>query len=267
MRAALQVPAFREGAIRPADYERTLEAIAEQEPPDGWRIERSVWVTPDVNPRGDDPTWSIPRSMPAYSVREAPSGKLSARNAAHDDALERGADAIVTWDSDTVPTHPDVFASLLEALEDPDVAAVNSITRSDGTLYGVFWDAIGHTVETFVPFMHGQCHGMTAAAWRQAGPFSTDLDQTDIHSVWFEEEFRFYRRLEAVGRVEQPADVVVQSDTRRVKCRVERAWHELDGRPMSQWCGERGEKSFAGRPQTRLHGCCGSSARSRSRRR
>lgn len=244
LRAALQVPSFREGVLRPDDYERTLEAIAEQKSPDGWRIEASVWVTPDVTPRVDDPTWAIPRSMSAWDVREAPPGKLSTLNAAHDRALEDGVDAIVTWDADTVPAHPGVLETILEQFHEPDVAAVNSITRSEGTVLGVWWDVISHAVEVAVPYLHGQCHAMATDAWRQAGPFDTSIDQTDISAVWFEEEYSMYRRLARAGRIAQPADAVVLCDTRRLECRIERAWAQLDGRPMTAWCSERGDKSF-----------------------
>lgn len=251
MHAVLQVPAFREGIIRPGAYAATLEAIAAQPAPSDWTLDREVWVTLD---EPDDPTWEIPASMPEFDVLEGPAGKLSTRNAAHDNAVARGADAFVVWDADTTPRTNEVLGSILNSLAEPRVAAVNSRTRAEATFLGRGWDLISGLFETFVPFLHGQCHGMTAEAWEHAGPFDESIDQMDIHTVWMEEEYGFYRRLEEVGEIAHPVDVVVESDTRRLDCRIDRAWNLLDGRPLDQWCGERGEKSFAPSHPTRSYG-------------
>lgn len=276
MHAVVQVPAFGEGSIRPTDYERTLRAIVDQPAPSGWTVEFEAWITPDTSSVEDDPTWTIAQSIPGLDVFEAPSGKLSTRNAAHEDALARGVDAIVVWDSDVRPRSPDVLSALLEPLEQPDVLAVNSVERHPPTVAGFAMDFIFKPIVRGPRYMHGQCHSMTAGAWEQFGPFDESIDQTDIREMWTEEQNRMYDVLDELGTIAQPADAVVVHQNRRMWCKMGKAWRTIDGRQLEPWCQNRGEKSFDPTGRTRAHeptgrrrsqggSCCGGSPRNDAR--
>lgn len=234
-RAVVQVPAFQEGP----EMLGPLRAIREQEAPSGWRVSFQVWVTLSPPDRELCDTWQAAVESGGYDVYEAPPGKLSARNEAHDAAVADGYDAIVSWDADAKPLTENALASMLKALEEPGVVCANSRPRSgpSGGLFGSVVDAAARVEDTFAPHINGQAHAFTAEAWRQAGPFDTDLDQTEIVDVRAEEEFSFRRRLSAVGRVVTPPDAVVENDMRRNWCKV-----PLLG--QSGYCDTRGEETF-----------------------
>jgi hypothetical protein len=61
---------------------------------------------------------------------------------------------------------------------------------------------------------------MTAEAWWAAGPFKTDMDESDIGAVRREEEFAFRDRVSNVGRVVDVDAAEVFNDPRRNVCRL-----------------------------------------------
>lgn len=241
--AVLQVPAHREPALS-----GTLDALADQRAPAGWTLGYECWVTPaaGVADRRDCGTWRQAADHPIFEAFEAPRGKLSARNAAHDAALDDGADAVVTWDADTTPQNSRSLAALVEPLADDDVVATNSRPYAPPSPLSLVTNAVAVVRRTLTPHLHGQASGISAEGWRAAGPFDTDLDQTDIGDVWAEEEVGFYWRLQSVGRVARPPAAVVWSSNRRAHCKIERAM-TMGVRPVtSGWCRRRGVESFAG---------------------
>lgn len=234
-RAAVQVPAFQEGA----EMLKTLRSIREQNVPPGWEVSFQVWVTLSPPDRELCDTWQAAVEAGGYDVYEAPPGKLSARNEAHDSAVDDGYGAIVSWDADAKPLTENALASMLKALEEPGVVCANSRPRSGptGGLFGSVVDAAARVEDTFAPHINGQAHAFTAEAWEGAGPFDTDLDQTEIVDVRAEEEFSFRRRLSTLGRVVSPPEAVVENDMRRVWCKV-----PVLG--QSGYCDARGEETF-----------------------
>lgn len=236
-RGVVQVPAFEEGA----SMLETLRQIRAQEVPDGWEVAFQVWVTLSPPDRELCDTWQAVVEAGGWDVYEAPRGKLSARNAAHDAAVEDGFDAIVSWDADAKPLRETTLAAFLVPLEQDAVVAVNSrpVSRNDG-VFGAVVDVVAGAEDVFLPHMNGQAHSFTAEAWREAGPFDTDLDQTNIREVRPEEEFGFRYRVSRVGSIEKPASAVVENDMRRNWCKV-----PLLG--QSGYCDTRGERTFEGR--------------------
>lgn len=232
--AVVQVPAFEEGP----SMLRTLREIGDQDVPDGWRVAFQVWVTLSPPDRELCDTWQAAVEAEGFTPFEAPPGKLSARNEAHDAAVEDGFDVIVSWDADAKPLRDDALASLLETVSQDGVVCANSrpVSRGDG-LFGAVVDVAAGAEDGLLPHVNGQAHAITAAAWEKAGPFDTDLDQTVISDVRAEEEFSFYRRLSALGRVTTAPGAAVENDMRRNWCKV-----PIMG--QSGYCETRGEKTF-----------------------
>lgn len=216
--AVVQIPAYEEGRTV---YETATE-IANQTVPDGWDVDYEAWVTLSPPNRELCDTWQNAMAAENVGVIEAPQGKLSARNEAHDSAVERGYDVFFSWDADAPPLRDGVLASMLRAFEqDPRPACVNSKPKSspDG-LVGQAIDAFAAAEDVATPHIHGQCHALTAEAWDIAGPFDESLDQTSMQEVRSEEEFGFWRALRSVGPVVQPHDAVVYNDPRRTYCKL-----------------------------------------------
>lgn len=236
MHAVVQVPAYREGD----QFPEVLAAIREQDV-DGHDVDVEAWVT--LSPpgtRADCTTWQDAASVDGVTVHEAPEGKLSARNAAHEHAIEAGADAIVSWDADAYPRDDRVLASLLEPLEGDDVVVANSTPLAapfEGNLLATLVDVAGAAEDRVRPHVHGQCHAMTAAAWEQLGPFDESIDQTNVSEVRAEEEFGFYHEAERAGAVVEPDGAVISNDTRRHRCRIQSAAHLGGGR--GSFCASR----------------------------
>jgi hypothetical protein len=213
----IQVPAFEEADVL-AD---TLQEINDQPVPDGVSVTKQVWVTRSEDRRGVCTTWQAGTTVAGWDVLEAPRGKLSARNRAHNHALDNGADLICAWDADAPPRAERTLAALVGVVSQPGVALANSnpVAR-DGSLLGVGSEVASKLEDSVAPHVHGQCHVMTAEAWRQAGPFDTDLDQTSIGEVRAEEEFAFRRRVAEVGEVVDVSEARVFNDPRRNACRL-----------------------------------------------
>lgn len=235
MRAIVQVPAFEEG-------ERmfpVLDSIAAQSVPSEWRVDLEVWVTLSPPDRSLCDTWQTAVSASGFDVYEAPTGKLSARNAAHSSAVDRGADVIVTWDADSTPRDDAVLGALLKKHESGCVA-VNGQPRVfpfEPTPLGALFDLGGTFEDNVKPHMHGQLSSFTADAWSAVGPFDDSIDQTDVDEVRSVEEFGFYRSLSQIGRVCEAFGAVVYNDTRRWKCR-------LGGGVDASYCDRRGLTTF-----------------------
>lgn len=247
MRVAIQVPAFREGeAMRP-----TLDEIRAQPVPEYVsELSLEVWVTPTTERPDADETWQVAESA-GFDVYEAPPGKLSARNAAHDSAADRGFDVIATWDADAPPRSDETLTALLDPFEYDDADAVRGNPVSDwhlfGTLENIFRVGVARQVYDHI---HGQLSAFTAAAWDCAGPFDESLDQTELVEVWDEEEVDFARRLRECGRFVHARGAKVYNDSRRTRCRFEKAF-AFTGRPVSEWCDQRGCETFQPRRDDR----------------
>jgi len=218
MQAVVQVPAYNEADRLP----NTAREILSQESPDGYSVDLQAWVTYSANENGCCDTMAAAESVPGMDVFEAPVGKLSARNAAHSHAANRGYDVIVSWDADAPPEHDGVLSALLTPFDDPDVVATNSIPTAlsrHRTLLGMGIDLFGAFEEVAFPHINGQAHAFTADAWEAVGPFDDTIDQTEMVKVRGEEEFGFGRKLRQYGKVVQPPDAKVYDDPRRIHCR------------------------------------------------
>lgn len=204
----VQVPAYDEPELT-----RTLRQIRDQPTPEWAAVEYEAWVTPS-----DGATVRQAEMAEGWMVHEAPPGKLSARNAAHDHAVTSGADAVVCWDADAPPLGDDTLRTLVAPLRE-GAAATNSVPTSPRTLVGTLTNLAATAEELLVPHINGQAHAFTAEAWEQTGPFSESVDQTSVYDTRAEEEFRFRRRLARAGPVvDTPARVL--NDTRRTECRL-----------------------------------------------
>lgn len=239
MHAAVQLFAYDE-ADRLGD---TLDMVAAQSTPDDIRVDYEAWVTPTTTHAEDDPTYQIAADHPAFTAREAPDGKISSRNVAHDDAVARGIDAIAVWDADVTPEDTGTLATLLEPLRDGSVSATNSSPKYYGTPFAPAQTLLWRVRCAITPYMHGQASAFSTDAWQHVGPFDDDVEQTSLMQVWFEEERGFYKKLSDVGRVVSPGAVVYEED-RRVQCRIERTNHRFRGREMSDYCKRMGTETF-----------------------
>lgn len=235
MDVALQIPAFDEGQ----EMVPTLESITDQRVPEYvHRISYEAWVTPS-----DGQTLAAAESVDAFDVFEAGEGKLTARNEAHDSAVERGFDVIATWDADNPPRSDDTLENLLEPFRDPSVSAVNGNPVSQWHLWGTLENLARPVHRAVANHIHGQLSAFTADAWAHAGPFDTTIDQTELQTVWSEEEKDFAARLREHGEMVHATGATVVNDSRRTKCRFQRIGHRF-GRTPDSWCLERGEKTF-----------------------
>lgn len=205
---AVQVPGYRE-----PNLSDTLDDIVAQETPAWMSVSYECWVTP--SPSGE--TWEQARSHPTFRAFEAPQGKLSTRNAAHEDAFSRGADAVVTWDADAPPVHDHVLVGMVDPIERGAVASM-AVPKSPPTVTGIAVNASVSVLQSVFPYIHGQCSAISREGWGHAGPFDDSVDQTVPTQVWFEEERGFYRRLREVGEVVRVSDATVVNDLRRYAC-------------------------------------------------
>lgn len=240
--AVFQVFAYRE-----PDLEPTLDAAARLDAPSGWTVDREVWVTLD---QANNETWRIANNHPDYEAREAPPGKLAARNTAHHDAFGDDATAVVTYDADLRPGTPRLLEYLLEPLvEDMNVAAVNSNPKPRGLGPLSFATWLGSRLEDALrPHMHGQCSSFHRGAWISAGPFRTEgIDHTDSRAVRAEEEYGFYNRIAASKAIVEydPRAVVLESPRRTLYLLNKAARSMSQGRyPLDEWEEERGTSTF-----------------------
>lgn len=238
-RAVVQVPAFQEPDMGPV-----LDEIAAQRAPDGWTVGFECWVTPAGLSPEQDRTYQIAEQHDVFEARQAPDGFVSTLNEMHGAAADRGVDALVKWDADAPPRHPDVLAELLRPLEDPAVAAVQSRPIADRSPLGIAVNVFNLVSRAAVPRLLGQAHAMSTEAWRQAGPYDESIPQTKNMLVWTEVEYRMWRRLYDAGRIETPRDAIVENHLRRHTCQIERGAAHVGNWELSQWCGARGEDSF-----------------------
>jgi cellulose synthase/poly-beta-1,6-N-acetylglucosamine synthase-like glycosyltransferase len=239
-RALLQVFAYDEPYISD-----TLDAYAATPVPDGWRLDREVAVTPT-----DGRTSDAVANHPGFTFREVPSGKLSARNHAHDAAVSAGYDAILTGDADEPPADDDYYAALLAPLDQERVVGVTGFPKSRGVSAYLANPARVADQLLYRP-MRGNSSAFTATAWKQAGPFDTSsVDQTEIGAVRAEEERRFRKRLAKMGRVVDAWNANTTGNDRRVACMAQDALNPFR-EVQTGYCGRRGVETFA--PDDRDH--------------
>lgn len=217
MDIVVQIPAYEEGR----SVYVTATKIVKQALPPGVSLDCQAWVTLSPPDKELCDTWQSAMGAEGVDVYEAPIGKLSARNAAHQHALDQGYDVIFSWDADAPPTHDTVLAEMIESFDhEPTPSCVNSrpVSGHTGDLFGYVVNLFAAFEDIIVPHVNGQCHAMTAEAWAHAGPFDDSIDQTDIAEVRAVEEFGMYRALRSVGPVVQNPSATVYNDPRRHKC-------------------------------------------------
>lgn len=236
----VQVPAFQEGpAMLPV-----LDAISSQEVPADWSVTYECWVTLDPPDKALCDTWHTAIDAAGFDAFEAPKGKLSARNAAHDHAVEDGADVIVQWDADAPPVNDTALWALCEPFTDPAVVATVGRPSANRGLLSPYLNVKIGVQREVVGAVWGALSAFTADAWERAGPFDTHRDQTSIWEVWKEEEYAFGQRLGGLGRVLPVDEATVQADTRRADCTIQRAFDRMNAGHPDDWCQNRGVTSF-----------------------
>lgn len=227
MRGAVQVVAFDE-----PELSSTLDAWVSQRVPPDVDVTYEAWITPAVEPRTQDPTWQQAADHPVFVPREAPKFKLPSRNVAHDAAISRGDDFVVSCDADTPPVHENVLTALTRPLEAPETVAVVGNPRPPLDSPAGLWVRLKQPLLRTTGNISGQCNLITAEGWRHAGPFEEDIDHTIHNIVWMEEEFRFGRRLRQIGAVPRARKAVVRHDLRREVCKMRRALQL----PLDDYC-------------------------------
>lgn len=136
--AVVQVVAFQS-----PEMVAVLEALAEQSTPSRWSMDREVWVRLDPPDRELCTTWQAALEARGFDAVEAPAGSaLDARNAAHDRAVERGADVVVEWPVGTPPRSDSAVASLLGEFEDDETVGVQD-DHGAFAFRASAWDAAG----------------------------------------------------------------------------------------------------------------------------
>lgn len=217
MRVAIQVPVYDED---PRMLRDTLTAF-KQANAESFEASYEAWITPS---RPADPLFDVAREC-GFSTFEAPEGKLSARNAAHNSAFERGHDAFITIDADAPLLSDQAFEGMVRELREgaEGVNAV-SIARRDPqggrSVAGALVDAACLLEDVVVGHLSGRCSGVTREGWEHAGPFDDSIDQTDRTTVRSEEEFKLYRKVSEVGPVTYADDAHVHNDLRRHICKL-----------------------------------------------
>lgn len=216
--AVVQIPAYEEGRTV---YETATE-ITDQRVPDGWDVDYEAWVTLSPPDRELCDTWQNAMEAEDVDVFEAPQGKLSARNAAHNSAVERGYDVLFSWDADAPPIGSAVLATMLREFEkDPRPVCVNSIPKSaPAGVFGHVVDLAAGIEEVATPHVNGQCHALTTDSWGEVGPFDDTVDQTHLPAVRAVEEFGMWRKLRSLGPVAQPPGATVYNDPRRISAKI-----------------------------------------------
>lgn len=249
----VQVPIYDESPGRIDAFAESIQSCRKwTREDDDIRVE--AWVTPATATPKKDISLGVADTSPAFDdAYVAPEGKLRTRNVAHDHALASDADVIVTWDVDAPAIEDDVLAAVLAQLRDDTVVgaqaeAITDLNRIDGylaSMYGVLHNAAVSIEERTRPHMNGQMSAFMAEAWRYAGPFDTDLDQTDVTTVREEEEFRFRNRLEQYGNV-TTVNARVHNDPRRSICRLPSPLDGIVG-TEEDFCSRRGTETFTTR--------------------
>jgi len=245
IRAVLQVPAYREPEMLPV-----LRAWGNQPTPEGITVDRQVWVTLSPPERELCTTWQAALEARGFEVHEAPEGKLAARNAAHNAAVESEYDVIAVADADAPPLRSDSLAQLLAPFRDEDTAAVAGRPKAAGVPGLSALVDLGQRVGTEAGLhLPGQFSAFTATAWDEAGPFDTSRSQTDLAAVRQEEEFDFRDRVAQHGVVETAPKAVVRNDMRRWKDKLNRAFDRFGHYPRDDWIEQREGVSFAPRDE------------------
>lgn len=231
MRVALQLPAYDEPRMA-----STMDAWAAQPVPHFVSdISREAWVTPS-----DGRTMQIAREHRGFKAFEAPSGKLPARNEAHDSAVRRGYDVMVAFDADAPPLTENTLPALLQPIYNGEAVATNAYADAEGGLLA----SVTNARERFkgaIGGVNGRGHAFTRSAWEHAGPFR-QVNDADIKSVWVEEELKFPYRVRQVGPFKRAPDARVHRDLRRERCRLAK----LKGDAESPFCERMsGDTTFA----------------------
>lgn len=229
--AALQVFSYDEPGLN-----ETLDAWTDQQVPSGWNIDYHAAVTPSPREKLEAQMVKHATGHPVFEYVETGSGKLTARNEAHNLAVESGSDVIIACDADAPPLNDTTLSSLLEAVSYEGVEAANAFHKAPPTLVGFLVEIGAALDEILTPHMSGQCHALTERAWEHAGPFDTSIDQTHSVTVRGEEEFAFRRRIKQIGEVVHAPGAYVLNSTRRLECKL--------GLRNDQYCQNIGNETF-----------------------
>lgn len=216
MNVVVQIPAYEEGR----QLTETAEQIVAQPTPDAYTVDVEAWVTLSPPDRSLCDTWQAGMAARGVDTFEGPQGKLSARNAAHDSAVERAYDVIVTWDADAPPLRRDTLAQLLAPFGNDSVVAANSkpVAAIAPNPINRLVDVVGYAEDAFNPHLHGQCSAFRAAVWADYGGFDTSIEQSEISSVRQKEEFSFYDAVSEYGEIVD-TNALVYNDPRRHYCK------------------------------------------------
>lgn len=238
LKVAVQVPAFDEPPDR---FTTAMNGIASQEVLDDIELAFEAWVTPT----DERETLAAAEAHPVFEAVESPPGKLTTRNRAHANAVNEGADVIVTWDADALPAHKHVLAALLDPLGEEDVVAANGNPRAPrSNPINVFINGIAKVEDRVRPHVHGQLSAITAYGWDQFGGFDPDVDELDVLEVRRHEEFELYRELAELGDVRRVRQAVVLEDPRRPMYHLNKAFDRFNRYPLTEWEADRGATSF-----------------------
>lgn len=242
MDVSLQLLSYAEPYDRVTD---TMDAWAACQVPDTVdqiTYEAAVTPAPDDTIRDLHP--DAARDHELFDLHVVPGGKLTARNRAHNAAVDRGDDVIITTDVDAPPLREDVLGALLAPYDDPGVVATNSVPVAVGPI-GLAVNLLALVEDIARPHMHGQLSSFTADSWAAVGPFPVgELDETNIRDVRAVEEIGLHRDLSQLGTVVSVPEARVLNDTRRVTCLFEDV---RPGAPRYDFCRQRGESTFAPR--------------------
>ena len=141
-------------------------------------------------------------------------GKITARR----EAIEQtDADIIVSVDSgDQYP--PNFLNLLLRWFSDPEVVAVTGSAVPTEKV-----PLIPSTLAIWENFVHHRLQGRGMAMRRDAffksGGWDETVNQSNVMTIWPEEEMRFYRKMEKVGKVITDYQAVVYAVPRRLMWR------------------------------------------------
>jgi len=217
----------------------TMNRYAKTPAPDNWAIEYQAWVTPTKGHR----TLRQAENHPAFQAVEAPPGKLTTRNKAHNRAFNRNYDVVITADADEPPLRDDYFTELLAPFQQANVHAVTAWPKNTG-LTAPLTSLARRLDETRRP-IRANCSALAEHAWHHAGPFRTvDVDESNIESVRAEEEFDFRRRIEETGDVVEQHSAQVKANNRRMASKVFRSLRPLGDTDLGH-AASRGAETFA----------------------
>ena len=167
-----------------------------------------------IDSHSEDKTVEIAKPY-VNRVLDVSRGKMTARR----EAIEQtDADIIVSVDSGD--QYPPIFLHLLlRWFSDPEVVAV---TGSEVPTAEV--PLIPSTLQIWENFIHHRLQGrgmaMRCDAFFESGGWDETINQSNVMTIWPEEEMRFYHKMEKLGKVITDYQAVVYAEPRRFMWRT-----------------------------------------------